>query len=905
ASPYLVWVPVWQQIFRVDPAAALADNLVQVQATVARLAPDRLDQLPLLGTVLALPIPENELTRALDPHLRKAWLETLLIQMLRASLADQTARGQRLLLVLEDLHWLDQLSVDLLGQVVAALETLPLTLLLTARELTPIPAVATTIPLGDLDAAAIDQLLTARLALRGQTLSPDGMARLSTQIAHQAAGNPFYVEEVLTYLAGAGLTLDDRRGWEQLDLPVGLHRLVLSRIDRLDAHAQRVLKIASILGVSFPRAWLWSFYPTLGGEAVVAAALTTLEGAELLAASADPAVARFKHAITREVTYESLAQASRGILHEQCAAHLEQAAGDDSLAMVAYHYDRSPNDAKAITFLARSAAHAASLFANAAAVHQYQAALARAAQPGVASPLPLGNLASGLGDVYAQMAEFDAALDQYDQARADLTDTDLAQAELDLRRADVLVRATRLDEAMTVIAQTEAHLAPEAERTQARVIRAGLANLRSIKAMRHGDHRQALHWAEQGIALLASLPNEDQDVATTRIRLAQSLISAAGTSGDLKRAHQTFTSAVRLLRRYPNPMVEGELQLRRALLAMVKEKVTVATRLFHKALPLIEATGTRDRLAYLLLPGGQTLVTRGKYQEGQAWLERGTRLGEETGSTFLISAGLFLLGWLHVALGQWDSALGYLRRGNHLATQHELRERLVGLMLFEGQVYMHRGDYRKSEAVFVQTIDLATRYGLDRWIVQCQHNLAYNALNQGDVAQAMQYREGRTITCGPITSGDQALDVLSSAEWWAHLSASGGAKLKAAGNEQMLSAMQQSVTFLRANGHTHFLPFAYRVNAMVAYESGTMDNAHTWAGLGVRLGTRIGHKAETARCFLWRGKTTLLRMKDRRLAQRDIQQALHIFEHLGAWPEVEQARRLLTGSLHGNVDDNP
>jgi adenylate cyclase len=905
ASPYLAWIPVWQHVFAVDPAATLAENLEQVQTTLVRLAPDSLPQLPLLSAVLALPIPDTDLSRVLDPRLRKTWLETMLIQCLRSYLAEQTARGQRLLLILEDLHWLDQLSADLLDQVVATLDRLPLTLVLTARtgaEATPVldgviaAPQAYALHLGELDGAAIDQLLATKLAGTGAAITPDHIARLSAQIAQQAGGNPFYAEELITYLGGAGVALDDRRGWHDLELPVGLHRLVLSRVDRLTPHVQRVLKTASILGASFRRAWLVAAYPALGGAAAVEAALVTLEAAMVLAPSADPALAQFKHAITREVIYESLSQVSRGALHEQVAAHLEQADAAEHLNLLAYHYERSPNDGKAITYLARNAARAASLFANIDAVHQYQAALERAGRPAVASPLPVADLAGGLGDVYAQMAEFDAALEQYAQAGAALEDVALERAALSLRRADVLVRATRFDDAIALIEQTEASLAPYATTKPARVILAQLANLRSIKDFRQGAMQQALEWAEHGLRSIAALPRTYPLVVTTRIRLSEALVAAAATHtvGNYVYAQKVLNNALRLIRRHPHPVVEGELQLRKAVLSMSCGKLHRAVRQFRQALPLIEATGTRDRVAHLLIAGGRTLTLRGEFQEARDWFQRARSLGEATGATFLVSASLHLLGWIDVMTGAWDTALLILREGKALAFHHDLRDRLVSLMIFEGQIYMYRGEYERCDALFGEALDLAVHHQLADMAVQCHHNRAYSALIQNQLDRSRSYRPEGRFTGDRVRSFDEALDRLSSAEWWAMVSTAGAAAAHGQDPELVATDSRNSVQFLRQHGYRSSLPFGYRVHAMVAHRMGNRDEAWQSANEGVRVGKAIGRLPELARSLVWRARTELDKTPGSAQAHHDLYEAAHYFEQFGAAPESTEVRRLLT-----------
>jgi tetratricopeptide (TPR) repeat protein len=610
-----------------------------------------------------------------------------------------------------------------------------------------------------------------------------------------------------------------------------------------------------------------------------------------------PELCRFKHAITREITYESLAHASRGALHEQCARQLEAAAGgDDQLDLLAYHYARSPNDPKAIVYLARNAARAAGLFANAAAVDQYRAALDRAMTTTGASPLPLTVLARSLGDVYAQMADFDQALTAYAEARTDHAAGTIVTAEIDLCRADVLLRATRFDEAMEVIVQTEATVERAEWGRHGRILLAQLATLRSIKAFRQGNHHQALHAAEHGLRTLDPIPNEIPQVATTRIRLYQSLVAVTAVLKDHHRARQALNRALRLIRRYPHPVVEGELQLRKALLAMANDTPIAAVRLFRQTLPLIEATGTRDRLAYLLIPGGHTLAMRGEVVQGQDWIERGTRLGEEIGSTFLISSGWYLLGWLQCKTGAWDAALNALMAGKHLAQQHELHDRLMGLLIFEGQIDMYRGEYQRSTAVFLHALDLAQRHAAPSIVTAAQQHLAYSAHMQGQGSPSITDWEASHGSADPVRSSDDALHILSHAEWWAMLAAASMANPRGDDAVQVATGAWNCLRFLRQQGIRLQLPFAERVNAMVAYEMGNLAAAARRAHNGARIGRQIGLLPETARCLFWQGKTMLRQHPGAVRALNYLQEAAALFRQLGAVPELDQVNAVLASA---------
>ena len=127
-NSYLVWESILRAFFGIDTVGALDEQIdileVQLAAIDEALAP----RLPLLGVALNLPIPDNDLTRSLDAKLRKASLEALLVDCMRAR-----ARTTPLMLVLEDCHWIDPLSRDLIEAIGRAVADLPVLIVVAYR----------------------------------------------------------------------------------------------------------------------------------------------------------------------------------------------------------------------------------------------------------------------------------------------------------------------------------------------------------------------------------------------------------------------------------------------------------------------------------------------------------------------------------------------------------------------------------------------------------------------------------------------------------------------------------------------------------------------------------------------------------------------------------------------------
>jgi len=129
-TSYLVWKPIWWAFFDLDPEAPLRRQVHNLESEIEYLAPDRLGALPLLGELLGLSLQENDFTQALEPKHRRTALEALLLDCLRARAREA---GKGLLFVLEDLHWIDSASHDLLERVARAIPELPVLVILAYR----------------------------------------------------------------------------------------------------------------------------------------------------------------------------------------------------------------------------------------------------------------------------------------------------------------------------------------------------------------------------------------------------------------------------------------------------------------------------------------------------------------------------------------------------------------------------------------------------------------------------------------------------------------------------------------------------------------------------------------------------------------------------------------------------
>ena len=375
-TSYFVWREIARRLFGLEDADPGATDREVVEATLADIDPTLIERAPLLGTMLGVDIPETDLTSALDAKTRKASLEDLLVTCLRA----RTGR-EPIVLVLEDCHWIDALSRDLLEVVGRALADLPVLVVLAYRPATEPAGGLGVEQIADFSEIALDSLdrEEAMLLIRskltqvlGVAYDPDAGDELVELVTDRAEGNPFYIEELVSFIAAQGVDPSDAAAIRACELPESLHSLVLSRIDTMAEGPRRTLKVASVVGRVFEAPTLPGAYPELGDLDLVVQQLDALRTVDLVTLDREQDRAYlFKHVATQEVAYESLPFAVRSMLHGRIGRFIETSRAatiEQQLDLLAHHFWLGDDDDRKRQYLGAAADAARASYANAAAI---------------------------------------------------------------------------------------------------------------------------------------------------------------------------------------------------------------------------------------------------------------------------------------------------------------------------------------------------------------------------------------------------------------------------------------------------------------------------------------------------------------------------------------------------------
>jgi len=649
---YLVWRDIWRGYWGLDPSVPVEDQLRRVEEELVRIDPALAARLPLLGALLNLPIPDNDLTASFDAKLRKTSLESLMVDCLRARRSDHP-----LLFVLEDCQWIDPLSHDLLEVLGRATQNLPVLILMAYRAPLPdrlaAPRVSllphfTQIELTEFSPEEAQELISLKLK---DLFGPAGQATadLVRLITNRAEGNPFYLEEILNYLRDRAAALPDPTTVASLDLPASLHSLILSRIDQLTESQKTALKVASVIGRFFQAAMLWGTYPQLGEPGRVIADLDRMVRLDLVVQDVpEPElVYLFKHILTQEVAYESLPFATRSVLHAQIGAYIERTYPqtlDQYIDLLAFHYDRGEDAGKRKEYLLKAGETAQRNYANVAAIDYYRRALPLLAET---ERIPV---LLKLGKVLELVGKWDEAGDRYLEALrlADRLDDRQARARCVTAHGDFLRKLGRYEEAETWLAQ--ALYIFEDLGDQAGIGQA--LHFAGTLAAQQGDYEQARLLYEQSLAIRRKLDDRPQIAS-----LLSNLGIIARLRGDAYEARALHEEGLAIRRQLGDKWAIAVSLNNLGNVALDEENLAEAQERLDEALALQREVGDRWSVANAFNNLGNLARTRGDYPRAKAFYLESLEIYQEFGDRRALAYLLEDMGGLAALEGKPRRAL--------------------------------------------------------------------------------------------------------------------------------------------------------------------------------------------------------------------------------------------------------
>lgn len=421
STPYAPLIDAIRRTFFIHTGDDDATQMAKLRAGI----PDEAhDGLPFIAAVMGLQLSGDDLDRV--RYLEPPQLRVKVIGALSSALEASAVHHKPIALIVEDLHWSDSSSLDVLEHLMPAATRAPLLLVAAFRPQKEEPswrfheaaqrefaANYTPIQLQPLDERESRELVANLLRIEGL---PETVRQL---ILSKAEGNPFYVEEVIRTLLDAKLVVRDGEYWRAtreiaaIALPDTLAGVIMARLDRLDEHSKRAAQEAAVIGREFAFDLLWQISDA---KPSLEDAMLTLQDRELIRAKSNGARAYgFKHALTQEAAYGSLLLSQRRALHRRSAEALEQS-DKTRVAEISRHFIEAQQPLRALPYLIESGERALGAYSMPEAISAFSGAVEIAnTQDLDAVDAGLARRAyEGLGGAYTMTYDVQNALKTYE-----------------------------------------------------------------------------------------------------------------------------------------------------------------------------------------------------------------------------------------------------------------------------------------------------------------------------------------------------------------------------------------------------------------------------------------------------------------------------------------------------------
>ncbi len=661
---------------------------------------------------------------------------------MRALFERRLAHGPLVLLV-EDLHWADAASVELLCFLADRLADRAVLLVLTARPTAeaalPVPTRArhTVVRLAPLTAEDGRTLLATLFGgSAGEPLAglPAGLPTgLEELILRRAGGNPFYLEEIVRELLASGALAREgdrwvvRAGVAPTDVPLTVQGLILSRLDRLPAPARRLAQEASVLGAEFDASLLAH---VAGPGALGEQGLPLLEAAGLVRALPEPAGGgargaggryAFSHALVQEAIYHNVLLRRRTELHgrvgealESLGAGADAAARPEDLEALGHHFALSADPRRGARYLTRAGDWARAMYANADAIRHYERALRTLEECGPCAE-ERAVVEERLADVLALTGRRDAARERYEAVRRAAAAAGDRPAEARVCRK---VAALQWDAGEREAALGWLRSGLDLLAGVAHIEVAHLYQEMGRLAFRSGDNQAAIEWTDRALAQAERLPAAGPEGGPAAE-------AARERGAAVSHARNTRGVALARLGRLDDAVVE------------IERSVEIARA--HDLLQIVCRGYANLGVLYSTLDPGRAIETC------RSGLEIAKRIGD-LGFQSRLYANL-AVAYCALTSRCDDDGVAAARAAIELDRQLGQLDHLAVPLIVLAQIYQCHGEPELARRYYGEALDLAEQVGEPQLLFPCYDGLATLHLDLGDDARAEEYMRRAQAVC--------------------------------------------------------------------------------------------------------------------------------------------------------------
>jgi anti-anti-sigma factor len=786
SSAYHPFAELLQTYLATAPPEFYDDEIRLLLANFVRIVPQIKEILP------DLPEPPS-----LEPKLEQLRLMTSLTQFIKLA-----TQKRPWLIILENLQWADQSSLELLRYLCYHVPTMSLLIVGTYRDTEvasnhPLMKIINTISgshvyhhllLSRLNQQQVAQMLANLF----QQPVPD---HFSKTIFQHTSGNPFYVEEITRSLIKDGTVTQQEGSWQfpsidTISLPKSVREAVWRRIHRLSPNTQDFLRQASVLGHKFRFEDILTLTDLSKWEVMEYLSLAMEE--QLLREDQAKNTFRFWHTEIQNVLYTDLNDLRRQMLHLQAGEILESrlaATADQPIEELARHFDAAGDVKRALLYSFKAAQQAQAAYANDTALIWYERALKLLALPDALdddTEFPI-TLYESIGDLLALLGHYEDALLRYDQAREEI---EVVQARsqpmqqlsgIYRKIADVCKKKGEYDAAFDYLNKGLA-----LQHGNQPTVEAALFYLDgAVLFLRQSKTSQALEWCERGHHLASQIKSAvGQDAIGRAYYVFGNIYSQLGQlsqaaqycrqsveiyqqlgdlvkqstallnlgivyyeQGNWQRASEIYYQSLQIKMKIGDVYGQGQVSNNLGNLQMERGDWEQAAELFAQSLAIWQKIGAVGEEANTLSNFAQLNIYREEnLDQAHAYLERSQVLFAEIGSDEFKSELERRWSELYIRKNNLDLALAYaLRSVKHAAAFDDKLEEGISCRIL-GSIQWRLGQHEQAEISLKRSLEILGHVESEYETAKTRLALAQLSFENNEYDEAGTYLTGAMDT---------------------------------------------------------------------------------------------------------------------------------------------------------------
>jgi len=656
-----------------------------------------------------------------------------------------------LILDVEDLHWLEPDTLELLRYLISNFRKAPILVVATSRGTEPgsftekwlvgleDQRLAHRLKLTGLASAEVKNLVEAFFsAIGGRTTARPGgsdtggntllTSKFFQWILGYTAGNPLFINETLRGGIEQNAFFFDpvESRWEikeeyleRILEPATIQSVIDRRLNGLDKLSLKALSLSAVIGDRFDLPILQKLLTIspialrrIVGDLIIKDLLQKIPDKE-----EEKGFYRFAHHIVRLHIYQSLSVEFKQKTHHQIASLLEKDRGKLKLSSkvedLAYHYSHGKKDRnsvkKSINYLILSGQKMQRQYSEGKAEQYFRQALE------VAKSMPSSNEKSSkllkllecLGEVQSRVGKSDSAIRSYREALSlgktyRLTDQ-LKEAQMYRKMGNVY---HTIADYSTAISHYERALnqlkdvSSELKRTEYVTI----CNALGLTYVMKGEHQKCVHWSEKGIKLSQTkkhLPLIEQSY--------RNLGMVAYSQGEYEKAGEFFNRCLEIQQKVQDKSRLSALKINLGVIHLHLGQYEKAEEYYHKGLNLVQEMGNLGLKAIIYNNLGILYKDKGEWEKALGFLEKSLRIREQYGDRRGMVSAYDNLGVTFLSQGQLDKALDYVSQSLNICQQIGAKDILPAIQTDLGEIYFELKQHQKGFDLVKEALDLATK----------------------------------------------------------------------------------------------------------------------------------------------------------------------------------------------------